>query len=143
MAATWISSTQDARWQVREAAASSAAPNLCLSGTEGQTIEGFGGCFSEMGWDALGVLPDAERDSVLAALFGPGDGCRFNLARVPIGASDYALEWYSHDEVDGDSRWSTSPSTATTATCCPTSTRPWRTGRTCGSSPARGARRPG
>jgi glucosylceramidase len=55
-----------------------------------------------MGWDALCALPVGERSEVLAALFGPGEGCRFNLARVPIGASDYALDWYSHDEADGD-----------------------------------------
>jgi glucosylceramidase len=66
-------------------------------------MAGFGGCFNELGWDALGVLPDGDRNAVLAALFGPeGDGCRFNMGRVPIGASDYALQWYSHDEADGD-----------------------------------------
>ena len=102
MAATWVSSTQSACWQVREASSTGAAPNLSLRGTVGQVMEGFGGCFNEMGWDALGALSKAERDAVLAALFGTGEGCRFNLARVPVGANDYALEWYSHDEVDGD-----------------------------------------
>jgi len=38
----------------------------------------------------------------LADLFDPADGCRFNFCRLPIGASDYAAEWYSLNETDGD-----------------------------------------
>lgn len=68
-----------------------------------QTIDGFGGAFNEAGWNALSVLPDAERESVLRTLFDPkGSGTRLNHGRVPIGASDYALERYSHNETDGD-----------------------------------------
>jgi glucosylceramidase len=102
MATTWVSSTAGSAWDVREATKARAKPGLLLTGREGQTIEGFGGCFNEMGWHALSVLDPATRDSVMAALFGPGEGCRFTMGRVPIGASDYALEWYSHSETDGD-----------------------------------------
>jgi glucosylceramidase len=102
MNSAWVSSTADAPWTVREAAEPGWEPSLRLTGRERQTIEGFGGCFNELGWRALSALDSATRDSVLAALFGSGDGCRFRMGRVPIGASDYALEWYSHDETDGD-----------------------------------------
>lgn len=43
----------------------------------------------------LSKLPAAKRDAVIAALFGPKTGCGLNLCRVPIGANDHALDWYS------------------------------------------------
>ncbi|MCD6415707.1 MAG: glycosyl hydrolase [Planctomycetes bacterium] len=98
----WISTTPESRWEQRTAAPSDSAPNLELTGAVAQSIEGFGGCFNEMGWDALAVLDQAQREEALKALFGPGEGCRFTMGRVPIGASDFALKWYSHNETDGD-----------------------------------------
>jgi glucosylceramidase len=66
-----------------------------------QTMDGFGGCFNELGWAALQTLtPDASR-RVLKDLFDPS-GANFNYCRMPIGASDYALSWYSLDETPGD-----------------------------------------
>jgi glucosylceramidase len=62
----------------------------------GQVIDGFGGCFNERGWESLSWLDEQRRDRVLTDLFSQeGDGCRFSLARTPIGASDYAMDWYS------------------------------------------------
>jgi glucosylceramidase len=66
------------------------------------TIEGFGGAFNEHGWSALGVLSESERAAVVRALFDRETGLRFNHGRAPIGASDYALDRYSLDEVPGD-----------------------------------------
>jgi len=66
-----------------------------------QRIEGFGACFNEMGWVALGKLPEKERRRVLESLFGD-EGCAFTLARVPIGASDFAIDGYSLDDTPGD-----------------------------------------
>jgi len=66
-----------------------------------QTIDGFGGCFNELGWSALSKASDAVRLKVISSLFGD-DGCAFNLGRIPIGASDFALDWYSLDETPGD-----------------------------------------
>ena len=43
-----------------------------------QVMEGFGGCFNELGWTALNTLPSAERDEVLRALFSP-EGCNFSI----------------------------------------------------------------
>lgn len=67
-----------------------------------QTIDGFGGCFNEMGWEVLQTLPESEREKVYTALFSMDEGCRFTLYRVPIGANDYAIDWYSHNEAPLD-----------------------------------------
>jgi len=67
-----------------------------------QTITGFGGAFNEQGWEALSVLSPSERNAVLRALFDPNDGLRFNTGRIPVGASDYALDRYTLDESPGD-----------------------------------------
>jgi glucosylceramidase len=67
-----------------------------------QVIEGFGGAFTEKGWDALQRLRAADRDAVLDALFKPGAGTGFTLCRTPIGANDISRGWYSYDEHDGD-----------------------------------------
>ena len=76
--------------------------NLRLGHERHQTWEGWGGCFNELGWIALSALSADRRETVLRALFDPADGCRFNLCRLPIGASDYSTEWYSYNETDGD-----------------------------------------
>jgi glucosylceramidase len=66
-----------------------------------QEMDGFGGCFNELGWEALRGLPEGARVKVLRELFGD-EGCGFTLGRMPIGASDYAKEWYSLDDTPGD-----------------------------------------
>ena len=66
-----------------------------------QTIQGFGGCFNEKGWDALSSLPEAKRTTVLAALFSD-DGLRYGINRMPIGSSDFADGYYSLDDSPGD-----------------------------------------
>ncbi len=66
-----------------------------------QAMTGFGGCFNELGWTALQTLPAAAVDQVPRDLFSP-QGCNFGLCRMPIGANDYAVSWYSLDETPGD-----------------------------------------
>lgn len=67
-----------------------------------QTIQGFGGCFSEMAWDAVQSLPSAAaRDSVIRALFDTS-GCNYTICRMPIGSNDFADGYYSLDDVSGD-----------------------------------------
>ena len=66
-----------------------------------QLWEGFGGAFNEMGWNFLSMLTDAERDAAIRLLFG-ADGARFAFGRIPIGASDYAMDRYTLDETAGD-----------------------------------------
>ena len=67
-----------------------------------QVIEGFGACFSELGWMAISQLDDNVRNSILDELFTPGAGANFNYCRMPIGANDIANSWYSYNETAGD-----------------------------------------
>ena len=68
---------------------------------EGQTVRGFGTCFSELGALALQKLDDSRRSALLDELFDE-DKCNFNYCRTPMGASDFSLDFYSYNETDGD-----------------------------------------
>jgi len=67
-----------------------------------QTIEGFGGAFNETGWEALLSLSEKERSEAMERLFDPTKGLALRVCRVPIGASDYALDRYTDDETPDD-----------------------------------------
>ncbi len=105
----WICTTEAAPFTDRPLPAgapsggtSTANAELRLDGTRHQTWEGTGGCFNELGWDALSLLGESEREQILDQWFQPQGDFGFTLCRLPIGASDYALEWYSHHEHPGD-----------------------------------------
>ncbi|WCT13404.1 glycoside hydrolase family 30 protein [Mucilaginibacter jinjuensis] len=66
-----------------------------------QTIAGFGGCFNELGWSSLKTLKPTDRASVMHELFS-SEGANFTICRMPIGANDFSLQWYSYDETDHD-----------------------------------------
>jgi glucosylceramidase len=102
MGMKWIATSPAASWREKAPQPAEAPPQLIVTGSSQQTIEGFGGCFNEIGWQTLQALAGDHRRHVLRDLFDPTGGCGFSLCRVPIGASDFALEWYSHDERDGD-----------------------------------------
>lgn len=63
---------------------------------------GFGGTFNEKGWDALSLLAPAEREHALELLFDAERGARFTYGRIPIGASDYAMDRYTLSEQADD-----------------------------------------
>lgn len=67
-----------------------------------QEVEGFGACFNELGWVALSRLSQEERSEVLRQIFAPGVGANLSVCRMPVGANDFAVDWYSYDEIDGD-----------------------------------------
>lgn len=67
-----------------------------------QTVEGIGGSFSEIGWNALASLGEDERNKVVRKLFGPTPDCAFSFCRMPIGASDFATDAYSLNDTVGD-----------------------------------------
>jgi glucosylceramidase len=67
-----------------------------------QSIDGFGACFNELGWTSLQTLKPADRADIFKELFKPGSGANFNICRMPVGANDFARDWYSYDETDGD-----------------------------------------
>lgn len=66
-----------------------------------QTIEGFGGCFNELGWITLSKLNENDKNAIIKDLFST-DGMGFTYCRLPIGANDFARDWYSFNETDGD-----------------------------------------
>lgn len=66
-----------------------------------QKIDGFGGCFNELGWEALQEVSPAAREKVMQDLFSKV-GADFSICRMPIGASDYALSYYSLNDVAED-----------------------------------------
>jgi len=69
--------------------------------TKYQQWEGFGGTFNEMGWDALSVV-SSEIPNALKLLFDTNDGANFALGRIPVGASDFAMSWYTLAETAND-----------------------------------------
>ena len=105
----WISSTKGKPWvdMTRDATANenqvSTSPVIKLDPhTTFQVIDGFGGCFNELGWQAILAMSDVnKRETVLKELFDP-QRANFTLGRVPIGANDFSLKWYSLNETAGD-----------------------------------------
>ena len=67
-----------------------------------KTFEGFGGAFNEMGWNYLSMLSATDRDRAIKLLFDANDGAHFVMGRIPIGASDYAIQRYTDDETPND-----------------------------------------
>ena len=67
-----------------------------------KTFEGFGGAFNEMGWNYLNMLSASDKDRAMKLLFDATDGAHFVWGRIPIGASDYALQRYTEDETAND-----------------------------------------
>ncbi len=66
-----------------------------------QTISGFGGCFNELGWVTLSSLNKEDREAVIKDLFSE-EGMNFTLCRMPLGANDFSVDWYSYNETAGD-----------------------------------------
>lgn len=78
-------------------------PILEVSGDEEIVVfKNWGTCFNEKGWDALNLLPEHQQEKILFNLFSPDGDLRFSLGRFSMNANDYARDWYSCDEVDGD-----------------------------------------
>jgi len=96
--------TPERPWQeaeLKETAHSGAGEPLRVTRTSRHPLLGFGGCFNELGARELFALPKEQQAEVLGNLFSD-DGCAFRFCRMPIGASDYAISWYSHHETPGD-----------------------------------------
>lgn len=97
----WISTSNESPWSEEKIVLSNNVQHKLEVVGEDQIIEGLGGCFNEIGWDALLKLPEEKIDEAMMALFSK-EGCHFNFCRLPIGASDYALEWYDLSPVEED-----------------------------------------
>jgi glucosylceramidase len=99
-----ITSAPGAYWKTDGALTEVTAGNADVTvdaASPAQIWEGFGGSFNEIGWSVLSMLSQADRDTAIDLLYGR-DGARFTFGRIPIGASDYALERYTLDETAGD-----------------------------------------
>lgn len=98
---SWHISGENARWMAKQPETVNAPATLEPDGRTYQRMEGFGGCFNELGYRALSHLSGADRTELLSELFSP-QKANLNLCRLPIGANDYAENWYSLDETPGD-----------------------------------------
>lgn len=102
-----FTSTQDALWQPvknvkwSDKVPETGGPVVTITDQTAQTIDGIGGTFNEIGWDMLCYLTPEARTEVLTNLFGK-DGAKFNYCRMPIGASDYGMNFYSLNDVTDD-----------------------------------------
>lgn len=67
-----------------------------------QTIEGFGGAFTESAAVTFYKLPAEKRAEVLRAYFDPTDGHGYTLCRTHMGSCDFSAGNYTYDEVVGD-----------------------------------------
>ena len=76
-------------------------PDIVISDEQEQSFDGFGGSFGEIGWDALALLPEERREEVMQALFAP-EGIHFAYGRIPMGANDFARDYYTCNDTAGD-----------------------------------------
>jgi glucosylceramidase len=67
-----------------------------------QTIEGFGGAFTDAAADVYAQLPAASQERFLKACFDPVEGNGYTLCRTTIHSCDYAADMYTYAEVPGD-----------------------------------------
>ena len=67
-----------------------------------QTIEGFGGAFTEAAAYTLSRMEPALRDEVLRAYFDPQVGIGYSLCRTHINSCDFSLGNYAYNETPGD-----------------------------------------
>lgn len=101
----WTSTTNERPWQQKELSTDKMVDINAISiytDQLEQKIHGFGACFNELGWEALNQLSEEEKQKIINDFFDPVNGCKYNLCRIPIGANDYAIDWYSHNETQGD-----------------------------------------
>lgn len=67
-----------------------------------QTIEGFGGAFTDAAAITFGKLPREVQKQFLKACFDPVEGNGYTLCRTTIHSCDYSDEMYTYDDVEGD-----------------------------------------
>ena len=100
----WVSTTFENPWQVMEAVQADAPAEASVVvdlKAVNQAVEGFGTCFNELGWTSLSELSEADRAAILEDLFTPA-GMNLTMARMPLGANDFSVDFYSYDDVPGD-----------------------------------------
>lgn len=98
-----VTSGQGAYWQEGQLTDAQGGATVTVNeAAERQEWLGFGGTFNEAGWDALSVIEAGERARAIQLLFDAQDGAHFAYGRIPIGASDFALERYTLNDTPND-----------------------------------------
>jgi glucosylceramidase len=67
-----------------------------------QTIEGFGGAFTDASAITFAKLSKEKQEEFLKACFDPNEGNGYNFCRTTIHSCDYSAEMYTYDDVEGD-----------------------------------------
>ena len=67
-----------------------------------QTIEGFGGAFTDAAATVFAKLPRKAQEAFLKACFDPVEGNAYTLCRTTIHSCDYSAEMYTYDDTPGD-----------------------------------------
>ena len=67
-----------------------------------QTIEGFGGAFTEAAAVTFSKMNSDAQSAILRAYFDPNEGLGYSLCRTHINSCDFSLGNYAYDDVDGD-----------------------------------------
>jgi len=67
-----------------------------------QTIDGFGGAFTEAAAVTLAQMPPEKQEEALRLIFDEDSGLGYVFCRVHIGSCDFSLENYSHADTPGD-----------------------------------------
>lgn len=98
-----ITSAEGCYWQHRQLTqATSADVTVTVNDSvEAQTWDGFGGAFTELGWNRLSALSQADQERALQLLFG-SDGARFAWGRIPIGGNDFVVSRHTLDDTGDD-----------------------------------------
>jgi glucosylceramidase len=65
-----------------------------------QQIEGFGASFTDTSAQLLNqVASQSDKNTAMQNLFSPSQGIGFSFIRNPLGASDFALDFYTYDDL--------------------------------------------
>ena len=88
-------------WTTDAAAADASHYTLHVdTGIAYQTINGFGGAFTDSSASVFAQLNATMQARVVDMFWGEG-GQRYNLARLPIGATDFSTSVYSYEGGQG------------------------------------------
>lgn len=68
---------------------------------EHQTIQGFGGAFTESSATVINQLSQAQRNKIMEAYFSD-KGAKYSLTRTHMNSCDFSVDHYSYLPVDGD-----------------------------------------
>ncbi len=111
----WITSTIDSSLRLIKMDSIELSPRTYFDGSsnvlrikidenrEYQEIQGFGAAMTDSSaWLLRSILNQSEYYKTMRALFDPLEGIGISLLRIPLGASDCALDYYSFD----DTPWS-------------------------------------